>query len=74
MKILVPKDKEKYLEKNYPFEPVPKLTDEKKCSECGETFKVGDYKVELYVEYGEQSEIIVCPNAPICKGNAIDWV
>ena len=74
MKILRPKDKSKYFKKNYPFYPVPKLTDEKKCLHCGEIFKVGDYKVQLSVHNREQSEIIVCPNAPICSGDAMDWV
>jgi hypothetical protein len=70
MKILQPVNKAEYLEKNYPFYPVPQLTDKKICLHCGEEITVGDFKVE--VSKGEQ--FIVCPNAPKCGGNITDWV
>lgn len=63
------KDKASYLEKEYPFVGVPKLTDEKKCIKCEQNFIVGDYKVEL----ANGEEYIVCPNAPKCGGTVIDW-
>lgn len=70
MKELVIKDKQKYLNDNYPFDDVPKLTDKKYCIHCEEIITVGDYKV-FKDEDGE--EYIYCPNAPDCDGTIIDW-
>jgi len=63
-------DKANYFKKNYPFGGAPKLTDTKYCLHCGENFMVGDYKV--IVKNGH--ELIVCPNAPECDGDVMDWV
>ena len=70
MKEIIVKDKQKYLEENYPFEGVPKLTDKLHCIHCDNDIIVGDYKV--FLENGE--EFICCPNAPDCDGTVIDWV
>ena len=70
MKILQPVNKAEYLEKNYPFHPAPELTDKKICLHCREEITVGDFKVEL----SEGEQFIVCPNAPKCDGNVMDWV
>ncbi|HNY62667.1 MAG TPA: hypothetical protein PLH70_00915 [Bacteroidales bacterium] len=66
------KDKQKYLEENYPFEGIPKLTDQLECIHCGSIFTVGDYKVYRRNEGG--MEFICCPNAPECNGTVIDWI
>lgn len=64
-------DKQKYLDDNYPFTDVPKLTDTKRCIHCNEIIVVGDYKV-----YKDKKgmEYISCPNAPDCNGSVIDWI
>jgi len=59
------KNKEKYFNDNYPFAPIPKLTDKMNCAHCGETIIVGDYKVI--------DGLISCPNSPKCDGTIIDW-
>jgi hypothetical protein len=64
------KDKQKYLKKNYPYRGVPKLDEKKYCLHCAEYFIVGDYKVEIK----DKEEFIVCPNAPKCDGNVMDWI
>jgi hypothetical protein len=63
-------DKEKYLRKNYPFDPVPKLTDKKHCIHCEKDIIVGDFKV-FRDKAGD--EYICCPNAPECDGTVLDW-
>jgi len=63
-------DKEKYFSKNYPFDPIPKLTDKKHCIHCEKDIVVGDFKV-FRDSSGE--EYICCPNAPECDGTVIDW-
>jgi len=63
-------DKEDYLQRNYLFTPIPKLTDKVLCLHCGEVIIVGDYKV-FRNQDGE--EFICCPNAPKCDGNLMDW-
>lgn len=70
MKEILIKDKQKYLQDNYPFEGVPELTDKKHCIHCDNDIVVGDYKV--YLINGE--EYIYCPNAPECNGTVIDWI
>ncbi len=65
------KDKQKYLEDNYPFKGVPKLADKKLRIHCEKIFTVGDYRV-FKDRKGE--EYICCPNAPECSGTVIDWV
>lgn len=68
MKFKEIKNKESYLKKNGLFDV--KLTDKRCCLHCGKDFIVGDYKV--MIEDGV--ELIVCPNAPDCDGNMLDWV
>lgn len=70
MEEVIIKDKQKYLDDNYPFEDTPKLTDKKKCIHCGKIITVGDFKI-FKDEDGE--EFIYCPNAPECDGTIIDW-
>ena len=70
MKEIIIEDKQKYLEKNYPFEDTPKLTDEKQCIHCGRIITVGDFKV---FKDKDGEEFIYCPNAPDCNGTVIDW-
>lgn len=67
---IIIKNKQKYLNDNYPFEDAPKLTDKKRCIHCDEIIKVGDFKV-FKDKQGE--EFIYCPNAPECDGTVIDW-
>ena len=64
-------DKQQYLNNNYPFVDVPKLTDKKRCIHCGEIITVGDFKV-FKDTFGE--EFIYCRNAPECDGTVIDWI
>lgn len=64
-------DKEKYLNENYPFAPVPNLNDFKQCLHCDEIFIVKDYKV---LKDSAGVEYICCPHAPVCDGTIIDWV
>lgn len=70
MNEIVVRDKQAYLEANYPFDPFPKLTDMKRCIHCDTVFAVGDYKV-FKDEFGQ--EFICCPEAPDCDGTVIDW-
>lgn len=63
-------NKERYLDENFPFDEVPKLTDKKRCIHCDTGFIVGDYKV--FKDKGGY-EFICCPNAPDCDGTVIDW-
>lgn len=70
MKELIITDKQKYLEENYPFVGVPKLTDKKRCIHCNRIITVGDYKV---YKADDGFEFICCPNAPGCSGTLIDW-
>lgn len=69
MKEIIIKYKQKYLDDNYPFEDVPKLTDKKRCIHCDSIITVGNFKV--FKEGGH--ELIYCPNAPECDGTVIDW-
>jgi hypothetical protein len=71
MEELTIKDKQKYLNDNFPFDLVPRLTDKKCCLMCDLTFTVGNYKVFKDVTGAES---ICCPNAPNCFGTAIDWI
>ena len=64
-------NKQKYLDDNFPFDEIPKLTDKRRCIHCDTIFIVGDYKVfkdKMDVEF------ICCPNAPDCDGTVIDWL
>lgn len=76
MKFKQIENKEVFLKENYPFANVPKLGDKKHCIHCNKTIIVGDFKVETeYNELkGEDHDYIVCPNAPECKGNVMDWM
>jgi formylmethanofuran dehydrogenase subunit E-like metal-binding protein len=70
MKEIIIKDKQKYLQENYPFEEIPNMTDLKHCIHCDKDIVVGDFKV--FLEDGE--EYIYCPNSPECDGTIIDWI
>lgn len=71
MKEIIIKNKAQYLYDNYPFQDVPKQTDEKRCLHCDTVFKVSEYKV---FKDGFCEEYICCPNAPECDGTIIDWM
>lgn len=45
MKEIKIKDKQNYLNENYPFSEVPNLTEKKRCIHCDEIIIVGDFKV-----------------------------
>lgn len=64
-------DKQQFLNENYPFQDIPKLTDQKRCIHCDSVITVGDYKV-----FADKDgfEYISCPNAPGCDGTVIDWM
>lgn len=65
------KNKQKYLNDNYPFEDIPELTDIKRCIHCNNFITVGDFKV---FKDKTGNEYICCPNAPDCSGTVIDWI
>ncbi len=69
MREIVIKDKQEYLNENYPFENPPKLLDFVRCIHCDSKFQVLNFKVfkERSIEY------ICCQNAPNCNGTVIDW-
>mgnify|MGYP003115766013 CR=1 FL=1 len=67
-------DKSKYLDDNYPFYPVPKLTDKRRCIHCDEIITVGKYKVWIDEDINPDFEYISCPNSPDCDGTVIDWI
>jgi len=71
MEELIIKNKQKYLDDNYPFKGIPKLTDKKRCIHCNSIITVGDYKV---FKDKQENELIYCPNAPDCNGTIIDWL
>jgi len=71
MKEIEIKDKQNYLDKNYPFKDTPKLTHLKRCIHCDCVIVVGEFKV--YVDKAG-NEFICCPNAPECNGSVIDWI
>jgi len=71
MKEVIVNDKQKYLDENFPFNEIPKLTDRFECIHCGSIITVGDFKV-FKDETG--FEFICCPNAPDCDGTIIDWI
>jgi formylmethanofuran dehydrogenase subunit E-like metal-binding protein len=70
MKEIIIKDKQKYLQENYPFEEIPNMTDLKHCIHCDKDIVVGDFKV--FLEDGE--EYIYCPNSPECDWTIINWI
>ena len=45
MKKVIIKDKQKYLDENYPFTEVPELADRRKCIHCDSVIIVGNYKI-----------------------------
>jgi hypothetical protein len=65
-------DKQKYLDDNYPFQGVPKLTDKMKCIHCERTFEVSEYRVVKSKFMGQYNELICCPNKK-CDGTVMDW-
>lgn len=71
MEEVIIQNKQEYLEKEYPFDDPPKLTDQKRCFHCDRVFTVGDYKV-FRQEDGD--EYICCPYTPDCNGTVIDWI
>ncbi len=70
MEQIIIKDKQQYLNDNYPFDEVPNLTDQRLCIHCDAVFTVGDYKV-----FKDQSgdAFSCCANATDCDGTVIDW-
>ncbi len=70
MKEVLIKDKQKYLDENYPFSDHLKLTDKFRCIHCDTIITVGDFKV---FKDSTGFEFICCPNAPDCDGTVIDW-
>jgi hypothetical protein len=70
MEELIIKNKQEYLNDNYPFADTPKLTDKQRCIHCDSVFTVGDYKV---FKDKNGIEFICCPNATDCNGTLIDW-
>ena len=70
MKEIIIKNKQKYLNKNYDFSDLPKITEKKYCIHCGKIINVKDYKV---FKDDEGFEFICCPNAPECDGTIFDW-
>jgi hypothetical protein len=70
MEEMIIKNKQKYLEDNYPFKGTIRLTDKKRCIHCNKIIIVGDYKVN---KAEDGFEFICCPNAPDCNGTVIDW-
>jgi hypothetical protein len=71
MEELTIKNKQQYLQENYPFADIPRLTDERLCLHCDTVITVGDYKV---YRHPGGTEFICCPNAPECNGTVIDWM
>jgi hypothetical protein len=71
MEEIMIKDKQKYLDENYPFVGTPKITEIKTCIHCGKKFKVGDYRVFKDIT---GFEAICCPNVLECGGTVIDWI
>ena len=71
MKEIIIKNKQQYLNDNYPFVDIPKLTDKKLCIHCDNIITVGDFKV---FRNGNGTELIYCPKAPDCNGTLIDWI
>jgi hypothetical protein len=69
MRLIEISNKEAYFKKNYPFRPIPKLTDKRFCIHCFEWITIGDFKVQQIAK----TQLIVCPNAPECHGTIIDW-
>lgn len=65
------KDRQKYLNDNYPFGHPPKISEKRCCIQCEKVFTVGYYKV-FRDSVGEES--ICCPNAPECYVTVIDWI
>ena len=45
MKEIIIKDKQNYLNENYPFTNIPDLSEKQKCIHCDSIIVVGDYKV-----------------------------
>ena len=68
---MIIENKQEYLDKNYPFVDIPRLTDNKLCLHCDKIITVGDYKV---FKDDTNFEYICCPNAPMCNGSVIDWM
>lgn len=62
-------NKELYFCAQYPFNPIPDLSEKRRCIHCHEIITIRDYKVFK----GEINEYICCPNAPECDGTIIDW-
>lgn len=55
---------------------IPNMEDEMICLQCNSLFKVKDFKVVITTCdcCNEYMEYIVCPNAPDCEGDMLDWV
>ena len=64
------RDKSKYLKKNCPYYPIPKISDKVTCIHCNKSFMVSEYRVVLW----RKEEYIVCKHFPECDGTIIDWI
>lgn len=71
MEEILIKNKEEYLQMNYPFENPPSLNEKRQCLHCDNVFEIREFKV-----YKDSSELeyICCPHAPECDGSVIDWI
>ena len=70
MEEIIIKDKQRYLNDNYPFDEIPKMNDRRRCIHCDNIINVAEYKV---FRDDDGNELIYCPNAPDCDGTVIDW-
>jgi hypothetical protein len=75
LKEIKQEEREKYFMDNYPSKEKPNFNEKRICIHCKSVINVGDYKVEISenLPYYDKSEFIVCPNAPTCDGNILDW-
>ncbi len=62
---IIVKDKQKYLDENYPFEETPKLADQKRCIHCGSVFTV---KITKYLRTTTIMNLFVARMLPIVTG------
>jgi hypothetical protein len=71
--------KESYFNKHFPKSGT-RFNEEKMCLNCGEIINTKDFKLEQIETYNhisknqEKAQLIVCPNAPKCDGNALDFM
>lgn len=70
LKYYRPVNPKEFLDKESFFDLDNDYEQKKKCLNCGEVFKITDFKVAFI--NGES--LIFCKNAPTCGGNQMDWV